>query len=67
MREYYRNGSLRNGTRGMDWIYLAWDRDRQWALVNSVIKCPCSLKYGEFLVFVLLDSQKGLCFMDLFN
>jgi hypothetical protein len=25
------------GGRGMDWIDLAWDRDRWWALVNVVI------------------------------
>jgi len=24
--------------RGMNWIYLAHDRDRWWALVNTVMK-----------------------------
>jgi hypothetical protein len=31
------------GWRGMDWIDVAEDRDRWWALVHVVIKC------GEFL------------------
>ena len=30
---------------GVDWIELAQDKDRCWALVNVVI----NLKYGEFL------------------
>ena len=31
------------GCEGMDWIYLAQDRGRWWALVNAIMKC------GEFL------------------
>jgi len=49
MRDYYKNGSLRYGMRGTDWIYLVPDRDRQWFLVKSVIKRPGSLNYGEFI------------------
>jgi predicted small integral membrane protein len=30
------------GFGGMDWIGLAQDRDRWWALVNSVIKLRVS-------------------------
>jgi len=30
---------------GVDWIELAQDKDRCWALVNVVM----NLKYGEFL------------------
>jgi hypothetical protein len=25
------------GCRGMDWIDLAWDRDRWWALVKPLV------------------------------
>jgi hypothetical protein len=39
----------------MDWIDVAQDRDRWRALVNPVIK----------LAEDLLDSQEGLCSMEL--
>jgi hypothetical protein len=28
------------GCRGMDWIALAQDRDRWWALVNAAVNLP---------------------------
>jgi hypothetical protein len=34
---------------GMDWIYLAQDRDRWRDVVNAVMNLPCSIKCGEFL------------------
>jgi hypothetical protein len=36
------------GCGGMDWIYLAQDRDRWWALVNGVKNLSFSIKFGEF-------------------
>jgi hypothetical protein len=35
------------GCRDMDWIEMAQDRDRWWALVNVVLSG--SIKCGEFL------------------
>jgi hypothetical protein len=37
------------GSRGMDWIELAQDRDRWRVLVNMVLKTSGSIKRGEFL------------------
>jgi len=34
---------------GMDWIKLAQDRDRCWALVNSVMNLWVPLNKGNFL------------------
>jgi hypothetical protein len=33
---------------GMDWIDLAQDRDRWWAVVNAVMKNSFSIKCREF-------------------
>ena len=33
----------------MDWIELAQDRGRWWALVNVVMNLRSSIKRGEFL------------------
>jgi hypothetical protein len=37
------------GRGGMDWIYLAKDRDRWRVLVNAVMNLRVSTKCGEFL------------------
>jgi hypothetical protein len=37
------------GWGGMDWIELAQDRDRWWALVNVVMNLRSSIKCREFL------------------
>jgi len=34
---------------GVDWIHLAQDRDRWWALVNAVMVLRGSMKGREFL------------------
>jgi hypothetical protein len=38
------------GWRGMDWIYLAKDRDRWRALVNAVMKLRVPINAGNFLI-----------------
>jgi hypothetical protein len=37
------------GCGGMEWIMLAQDRDRWWALLNAVMKLRGSIKCEEFL------------------
>jgi hypothetical protein len=37
------------GWGGMDWIYLAWDRDQQKALVNKVMNVWFPQNFGKFL------------------
>jgi hypothetical protein len=37
------------GWRGMNWIDLAHDRDRWWALVNAVTKLWVAYNMGNFL------------------
>jgi uncharacterized protein YraI len=34
---------------GMNWIDVAFDRDRWWAFVNAVMKFRVSYKAGDFL------------------
>jgi len=34
---------------GIDWIDLARDSDRRWAVVNAVINLPVSIKCREIL------------------
>jgi hypothetical protein len=51
------------GWEGVDWIYMAQDRDRWRALVNAVMNLRISIKGGEFLD--LLASQDVLCCMEL--
>jgi len=37
------------GIGGVDWIELARDRDRWWALVNAIMNLLSSIKCWEFL------------------
>jgi hypothetical protein len=37
------------GFRDVDWIHWAKDRDRWWALVNTVNEPSGSIKFREFL------------------
>jgi hypothetical protein len=37
------------GWKGVDWIYLAQDRDRWRALLNTIINIHFPLKVGDFL------------------
>jgi hypothetical protein len=37
------------GWRGIDWINLAQDRDRWWALVNAVMNLRVPYNAGNFL------------------
>jgi hypothetical protein len=37
------------GCGGMDWIELAKNTERWWALVNAVMNLRGSIKCGEFL------------------
>jgi hypothetical protein len=37
------------GCGGMDWIELAQDTDRWWALVNTIINPPVQKNAGNFL------------------
>jgi len=37
------------GWGDMDWIYLAKERDKWWALVNAVMNLQGATKCGEFL------------------
>ena len=40
---------FRKGDGGMDWIDLAQDRDRWWALVNAIMKLRFPQNAGNFL------------------
>jgi hypothetical protein len=46
-----------------DWIDVAQDRDRWWALVKAVMIFRVSLDWGNFLTKDWLDSQ-GFCSME---
>jgi hypothetical protein len=43
---------------GMDWIDLARDRDRWWAVVNAVMNLWVRENAGNFLTVDLLASQE---------
>jgi len=49
MGDSIKTDSQEMGRGGMDWIYLAKDRDMWRALVNTVMNLRGSTKCGEFL------------------
>jgi hypothetical protein len=52
------------GWECVQWIHLAQDGDRRWALVNTVMNLRLLQKAGNVFAEGLLASQ-GLCFMEL--
>jgi len=44
-----KNEFSRNRRGGMDWIYLAHDRQKWWALVNMVMNLQFPQNVGNFL------------------
>jgi len=56
------------GWGGVEWMRLARDRDQSRVLVNTVIELQVSWEMGTYVVDeCLLDSQQGLCSMELVN
>jgi hypothetical protein len=50
----------------VDWIDLAQDRDRWWAVVHTVMNLQVPLNAGNSLSSLdILASQEGLCSMEL--
>jgi hypothetical protein len=50
---------------GMEWIELALDRDRSWALVNAVMNLRVQHNAGNFLTCCKQVSfQGGICSME---
>jgi hypothetical protein len=37
-------------SKGVDWIHVACERDRWWAVVNMVMNLRVPLKAGSFLL-----------------
>jgi hypothetical protein len=50
---------------GMDWIDLAQDREKWWALLTEIMNLWFPQHVGNFLAEDLLDSQEGLHSMEL--
>jgi hypothetical protein len=50
---------------GIDWIDVAQDWDRWWAIVNVVMKLQAPSNVG--IAEDLLASQEGLCFKELIS
>jgi hypothetical protein len=48
MGGYYKDGSSRSGMVGMDWIDLAENRDRWWALRNGAMNHPFPYNVWNF-------------------
>jgi len=44
---YYEKCSSRKEWQGVDWIDLAWDRDKWWAVVNSVMNSSVPWNAGN--------------------
>jgi hypothetical protein len=52
------------GCKGMDWIKLAQDRERWWALVKAVMNLQVPYDGNFLTVEYWLAYQEGLCSMD---
>jgi len=39
----------KEGWKGLDWINVAQDRDRFWAVMNTIMNFPFPKKCGEFV------------------
>jgi hypothetical protein len=50
---------------GMDWIDLAQDREKWWALLTEIMNLWVPQHVENFLTEDLLDSQEGLHSMEL--
>jgi hypothetical protein len=50
---------------GMDWIWLAQDRDQQWYTVNVALSLLIPYEFGNFLTKQLSAFQEGLWSMEL--
>jgi hypothetical protein len=49
----------------VDWIHVAWDRKRRWALMNTVMKFRVPNKRATVLISERRPSSQGISSGDL--